>query len=306
MALAELARPPAPAAFGRRPAMVVARRTAQSAGRAGLLWGYVFGVFVASAAWSYTSIYKTQAQRDQLQAAFGANKATIALFGPAPALNTVQGFTVFKVSMTLMIIGAVWGLLTSSRLLRGEEDAGRWDLLLAGQTTRRAATAQALAGLGVGVVVLWAVTAVIAALAGLSARVDIAAGPALFLALALVSPALMFLAVGAVTSQLAPTRRVAAGYGAVVLGVSYGLRMVGDAGIGLNCADVALTARMGGAPGAADVERPLAARADCRLHRHARRAQRRAGRSARRRAPAWYPTVPTAHPGCGCSAGRSA
>jgi ABC-2 type transport system permease protein len=237
MALAELASPPAapaPAAYGRRPALVVARRTAQSAGRSGLLWGYVFGVFVASAAWSYTSIYKTQAQRDQLQAAFGANKATIALFGPAPALNAVQGFTVFKVSMTLMIIGAVWGLLTSSRLLRGEEDAGRWDLLLAGQTTRRGATARALGGLGVAVAVLWAVTAVIAALAGLSARVDIAAGSALFLALALVSPALMFLAVGAVTSQLAPTRRMAAGYGAVVLGVSYGLRMVGDAGIGLN------------------------------------------------------------------------
>ena len=233
MAVAELPLPPA-AAYGRRPGSVVARRTARAAGRSGGLWGYVFGAFVASAAWSYTSIYKTPAQRDQLEAAFGDNKATIALFGPAPALNTVGGFTVFKVSMTVMIIGAVWGLFTSSRLLRGEEDAGRWDLLLAGQTTRRAATAQALAGLGVGAAVLWAVTALIAALAGLSPRVDIAAGPALFLALALASPALMFLAVGAVTSQLAPTRRMAAGYGAVVLGVSYGLRMVGDAGIGLN------------------------------------------------------------------------
>ncbi len=233
MAVAELPLPPA-AAYGRRPVSVVARRTARAAGRSGGLWGYVFGAFVASAAWSYTSIYKTPAQRDQLEAAFGDNKATIALFGPAPALNTVGGFTVFKVSMTVMIIGAVWGLFTSSRLLRGEEDAGRWDLLLAGQTTRRAATAQALAGLGVGAAVLWAVTALVVALAGLSPRVDIAAGPALFLALALASPALMFLAVGAVTSQLAPTRRMAAGYGAVVLGVSYGLRMVGDAGIGLN------------------------------------------------------------------------
>ena len=82
--------------------------------------------------------------------------------------------------------------------------------------------------------VLWVVTAVIIAVAGLSSRVDIAAGSALFLALALASPALLFLAVGAVTSQLAPTRRRAAGYGAVVLGVSYCLRMLGDAGIGLH------------------------------------------------------------------------
>jgi ABC-2 type transport system permease protein len=131
-----------------------------------------------------------------------------------------------------MVIGSVWGLLLSTRLLRGEEDTGRWDLLLAGQVTRRGATAQALAGLGAAATVLWAVTSVIIAVAGLSARVGIDAGPALFLSLALVSPAAMFLAVGALTSQLAPTRRQAAGYGAVLLGLSYGLRMIGDAGIG--------------------------------------------------------------------------
>ena len=74
----------------------------------------------------------------------------------------------------------------------------------------------------------------ITSIAGASSKVDIAPGPATFLAIALVSPALVFLAVGALTSQLAPTRRQAAGYGAAVLGVSYGLRMVGDAGIGLS------------------------------------------------------------------------
>ena len=70
MAVAELALPP-DAAYGRRPGSVVARRTARAAARSGGLWGYVFGAFVASAAWSYTSIYKTPAQRDQLAAAFG-------------------------------------------------------------------------------------------------------------------------------------------------------------------------------------------------------------------------------------------
>ena len=122
-------------------------------------------------------IYKTQAQRDALAAAYGSNKATSALFGPAPDLQTVAGFTVFKISMTLMILGAVWGLLTSTRLLRGEEESGRWELLLAGQTTRRGAAAQALAGLGSGVVALWALTAIIAVLIGLDSKVDIGAGP---------------------------------------------------------------------------------------------------------------------------------
>jgi ABC-2 type transport system permease protein len=222
-----------PATYG-RPASVVLATTARAAGRSAAVWGYVFGALVASSAWSYADLYRTAAERHRLAAAFGANKASAALFGPAPALQTVAGFTVFKVSMTVSVTGAVWGLLTSSRLLRGEEEAGRWDLLLAGLTTRRAATAQALGGLAVAGAVLWAFAAAISAAIGATARVGIAPGPALFLALALACPAVMFLAVGAVTSQLAPTRRAAAGYGAAVLGASYGLRMIGDAGVGLH------------------------------------------------------------------------
>lgn len=94
----------------------VARLTARSSVRSGAIWGYIFGIAIASSAVSYTRIYKTRAQRDALAAAYGSNKATSALFGPAPQLQTVAGFTVFKISMTLMLLGAVWGLLTSTML----------------------------------------------------------------------------------------------------------------------------------------------------------------------------------------------
>jgi ABC-2 type transport system permease protein len=50
----------------------------------------------------------------------------------------------------------------------------------------------------------------------------------------MVTTAAMFLAVGAVTSQLAATRHQAASFGAVFLGVSYGLRLIADAGVGLH------------------------------------------------------------------------
>ena len=220
--------------MSRSPRTVVVGQTARKAIRSGVIWGYIFGIAVASSAISYTTIYKTQAQRNALAAAYGSNKATSALFGPAPDLQTVAGFTVFKISMTLMILGAVWGLLTSTRLLRGEEESGRWELLLAGQTTRRGAAVQALAGLGSGVVVLWALAAVITILVGLDSKVDIAAGPALYFALAMVATAVMFLAVGVLTSQLGATRRQAASYAAVFLGVAYAVRMIADAGVGLH------------------------------------------------------------------------
>lgn len=44
----------------------------------------------------------------------------------------------------------------------------------------------------------------------------------------------MFLAVGALTSQLGATRRQAASYAAIFLGVAYALRMIADAGVGLH------------------------------------------------------------------------
>ncbi len=214
--------------------MLIARYTARRSLRSGVLWGCVFGIVVASSAGSYGRIYKTAAERQRLAAAFGANHAASALFGPAPELQTVAGFTVFKVSMLLIITGAIWGLLTSTRLLRGDEDAGRWELLLGGPTTHARAAGQVLAGLGIGAGVIWAITALLTVATGRSSTVHFGVSASLYFALAMVTSAVMFLAVGAVTSQLAPNRRQAAGYAAVFLGVSYGLRMVADAGLGLH------------------------------------------------------------------------
>ncbi len=215
-------------------ATVIARLTARKAVRSGVAWGYVFGALIASSAVSYTRIYQTQAARAALAAAYGSNKATSALFGPAPQLQTVAGFTAFKIGMTLLLLGAVWGLLTATRLLRGEEDDGRWELLLAGPTSRRRAAAQALAGLAAGACALWALTAILTVAVGLDSGVRIAAGPALYFALAMTVTAVMFLAVGALASQLASTRRQAASYAAAFLGACYALRMIADAGVGLH------------------------------------------------------------------------
>ena len=228
------ARITAPVRAGGSPSTVVAAFSRRKAVRSGILWGYIFGVAIASSEISYVKLYKTAAQRSALAATFGTSKATSALFGPATQLQTVSGFTAFKISMALMILGAIWGLFTSTRLLRGEEDAGRWDLLLCGQTTRRGATAQVIAGLGAGLVALWAVTAIIAVASGLDSSVGIGVGPSLYFSLAMVATAAMFLAVGAVTSQLAATRRQAASFAATFLGASYGVRLIADAGVGLH------------------------------------------------------------------------
>ncbi len=234
--------PPAPE--GRWPATVVAGLTARKAVRSGVLWGYVFGAFLATQALAYSSSYRTVSQRARIAKEFATNAGMSALVGPAHELQTVAGFTVWKCLAVLAVVGAVWGLLTGTRLLRGEEEAGRWELLLAGQTTRRAAAAQALTGLACGVAALWVVTAVITVVIGRSSKVGFSVSGALFLAVAVVAAAAMFLAVGALASQLAATRRQASAYAGAALGVSYALEDGGRLRHRPRLAAMGLTARM--------------------------------------------------------------
>jgi len=218
---------------GRHPGRVVAGRIARKAARSGALWGLIFAIFVFIQMRAYTSDYPTQASRDQLQRAFATNMGLNALIGPVHD-DTVTGFAAWRFLGILGVLGAVWGLLLSTRLLRGEEEAGRHELLLAGQTTRRGAFGQSVAGLGAGLGALFAVTAIGTVLTGRSAAVGFTLGQSLYFALTLVAGATLFLAIGALASQLAGTRRQAAAMAGVVFGVFFALRMAADANSGLH------------------------------------------------------------------------
>jgi len=211
---------------------VAASTTARRSVRSGVLRGYVFGVVVASQSLAYASTYKTARSRTALAAIFGHNAGLAAINGQAYDLTTTAGFTAWKCLMFLALAGSVWGLLLATRLVRGEEEAGRFELLAVGPTTRRRATAETLAGLGAGPFVLWAITAAVTIAVGHSSKVRIGPGAALYFALALALPALVFAGVGAVTSELAPTRRQASSWAGLVLGASYAVRMVADSSNG--------------------------------------------------------------------------
>src|ERR1700752_1428258 len=140
---------------GRHPALMVAVQVGRKAARSGLLWGVVFATYVVVQTLAYTSAYPTQAARDQMARAYGTNIGLNALIGPARAINTVAGYSSWRLLGILSILGSIWGLLTATRLLRGDEESGRYELLLAGQTTLRRAGAQVLGGLGAGLLTLF-------------------------------------------------------------------------------------------------------------------------------------------------------
>jgi ABC-2 type transport system permease protein len=218
----------------RYPGSVLARQVARRAARSGALWGLIFGFFIIVETHAYTSTYKTQAARNQLARAYGSNTAMNALLGSERAVNTVAGFADWRFVGILSLLGSIWGLLTATRLMRGEEEAGRYDLLLAGQTTRRRAAGQALAGLGAGLLALFVLTALGAIVTGRSPSAGFSLGQCLYFSVTLVAAAAMFLAIGALASQLASTRRRAAAMAGVVFGLAYALRMVADTNQGLH------------------------------------------------------------------------
>jgi len=153
---------------------------------------------------------------------FQDNPAVRMMQGVPDALGSAGGFTVWDAGWIIQLLVAVWALLTTSRLLRGEEDVERTDLVLAGPVRATRATALSLvvvaaAALLIGV----AVTA-----AGLATGTGLR-GSALF-GLGLAGVTATFAALAAVTSQLVNVRRRAAALAAGVLGVAYVLRMVGN------------------------------------------------------------------------------
>ncbi len=150
------------------------------------------------------------------------NPAVRALYGMPFDVTNAGGFTVWRVGTFLCVFAGLWALMATTRVLRGEEEAGRWDLLLTSPVTRGGVLLSHVKVLGLGCVILG--MSVFASFVGGGEP----AGPSALYAVGVTLLTLTFVAVGAVTSQLFGARRRAAGAAGAVLGVSYVIRMVAD------------------------------------------------------------------------------
>jgi ABC-2 type transport system permease protein len=215
-------------ATGRRspPALALARRTFGDARVRTIAFAGFFALIAYAQPAAYSHAYATRAARLAFARSFGNNAAIRLFYGRPYDLLSTGGYSAWRVGGTLAILAAVWGLLAAVRALRAEEDAGRMDLVLAGTVGRRAAYLSAVAAIAGGACLLW-----LAAFAGLVAGGLPAAGSA-YLALAVASVAPVFVGVGALASQIAPTRRVATGLAIAVLAVSFILRVIADTSAG--------------------------------------------------------------------------
>jgi ABC-2 type transport system permease protein len=169
---------------------------------------------------AYREGYPTLAERLKFARTVGENDAARLLYGAPHDLLTVGGYVSWRVGGTLAVFAALFGLLGAVRAMRAEEDTGRAELVLAGVVGRRKVLVAHLAAIGAGAAVLW-LALLVSFLAG-----ELPAGSSAYLALAVVSVVPVFAGVGAVMSQLAPTKRMATGLATGVLVIAFALRTV--------------------------------------------------------------------------------
>ena len=154
--------------------------------------------------------------------ALAANPAIRVLFGPPVALDDVGGFTVWRTGAGVQILLAVWALLAATRITRGEEDAGRADLLLAGRLRNSDLVTRRLGAVAGGTLATAA-----ALLVAMLATGTQPAGALVYTA-GVLGTGLTFAAAGTLAAQVLPNRGAATGAAVALLVVDVLLRMLSD------------------------------------------------------------------------------
>jgi len=210
------------------PKSLIRRFVAKRVRLSSIIIGAIFGLYMIAKATGYVKIYPTEAARQKVAETLGSNIGVEALLGIAHHLETVGGYVVWNFLCLIAAAGAIWALLLATKIFRGEEDNGRWEILLAGQTTARRAAANALIGLGSGLLIVYVLVAISVLSIGHLKGADFTTAGGLFFALALVAGAAEFMAVGALASQVMPVRSRAAGLSAIIFGIFYLMRLTAD------------------------------------------------------------------------------
>ena len=189
-------------------------------------WILAIVFLVVLTAASVKGLYPTAADLRQAARASEGNAAAIAFNGPAQGLDTVGGQVAFQIGAFGLVVVALMSSLMIGRLTRGEEEAGRLELL-------RSLPIGPEAPLTAAMLVVTAMDVVVGVLVTLALLADglALAGSVLFGAsFALLG--LLFAAVALVAAQVSDNTRVVYGIAGAVLGASFVLRAVGDIGDG--------------------------------------------------------------------------
>src|SRR6266550_7708900 len=184
-------------------------------------WGIGIGLLIYVVLASFPSLVETPEARAAL-VSLGPSFAWIA---EPIKIDTPGGYATFKYGFTVLVM-ALWPLLASSRMLRGEEDRGSMDVLLSLPSGRGRVALEKLAAVWTALLLMGLLIGLLAFAGGKSVSADFGLGDALLFGLNLVLICGVFGAMALLLSQFTRERGTAAGWTGGLLLVFIVLDMV--------------------------------------------------------------------------------
>lgn len=177
----------------------------------------------------YYETYPDKAAQEQFAASLRSAPSLGLLYGESDELDHgVNGYVAYRVISFMSLIVAIWALMSMTKLLRGNEEDGRWEVLRSGATTARASTSHVVIGFFYALGFGFLIATILTIAAGRLPSMNMPADMAFLINLSIFAPAFLFAAIGIVVSQLALTRRRALLYGLTPLLAFYLVRGIGN------------------------------------------------------------------------------
>jgi ABC-2 type transport system permease protein len=176
---------------------------------------------------SVKGLYPTQQDLDKFAAASRGNAAAIAFNGPDQALNTLGGQIAFQTGSFGLVLTGLMSVLMVGRLARGEEEAGRVEMVRSLPVGSEAPFASVLFAVMVTDVVVGVGVTLSLLVQGLPAAGSVNFG------LGFTMCGLVFAGIAMVAAQITDNARVVYGAAGAVLGASFVVRGIGDVGNGV-------------------------------------------------------------------------
>lgn len=205
-----------------RPLRSVALLTARLIVRGAVAIALGLGGLIALEGISFETAYPDEASRQALLV-WAEDPGVRIISGPGSAVDTVGGFAMWDAGLYITLIAAAWALTATTRILRGDEDAGRADVVLAAGAVRaRSAVAVQFGVLLAACVVIGGAVGLAFVLIGAETEGSLLAGAAA------ASYAATLVATAALVSQVFGTRRLALSVAGAVIVAWVLLRMAAN------------------------------------------------------------------------------
>jgi ABC-2 type transport system permease protein len=188
------------------------------------VWVLSLLAVVYGSAAAVQGLYDTPGALARYAATMGGSPAVVAMSGPPTALGTLGGITVYEINTTVLVGMALMAIFLVVRHTRGEEEAGRTEMLRSTVVGRHAPTVAALLVVGTGTL------AVAAGVGAVMLGLGLPAEGSLAYAASLAAYGLCFTAVGACAAQVTAHARGALGLAGALVGAAFALRAAGDVG----------------------------------------------------------------------------